>query len=419
VKTLVCLLALAGITGCEERLEVGAGGAGRGVMSVLERGVGDGDTGWWPAVRFDAQDRPHIVWCDAATGNVRHATRQGAVWKIDAVTTEGGRGKYLALELDPQGSPAVTFYDQRNERLLFAREALGWKPETIVAGKELGVGGELRFDRAGAPHLFYYDPNGKVFHARRGADGTWRSDLVGTAPSGFSARAGALARGERFWVTFAGVAGSDVPAMLADIGPEAMVVKPLALQRAAGWRTWLGLDGAQPVLLTWVPASRSLELAELRADSWQSRRLTGDVANYAAAHDDAGDLAVAYQAIRLRDVHGGSLALLTRRGGAWQRWELPAEPPAGDYLAVGLTRAGKALVAWHAPGRRTLELYDETLPPGVSPTVLGLEPSPAAAAPERPGATPATATPARPGATPTPATPARPGATAAPANPAP
>lgn len=372
MSRLACLLALAGLTACEPRIDVAPGGPGPGVVTVLERGSGDGDTGWWPAARFDARDRPHLVWCEAGTGNVHHATRDGATWKISPVTTEGGRGKYLALALDPDGRPAVAFYDQRNARVVYAREAGGWQVETIVTGKELGVGGELRFDPAGEAHLFYYDPNGKVFHAHRTPGGTWRNDLVGTSPSGFSARLGALARGDRFWLTYAGVAGSDVPVMLADIAADAMVVKPLPLARAAGWRSWLGLAGSDPQLLTWVPASRTLDLAVPREGGWDTRRLVGEVGNYAAAYNEAGDLAVAFQAIRLRDVRGGSIALLKRHAGVWTRFELPGEAPAGDYLAVALNRAGRPLVAWHAQGRKTLEIYDETVGVGQAVNVVGV-----------------------------------------------
>jgi hypothetical protein len=364
---LVALLAAA----CEEPLGATSMGPAPGKLDILAKAPEGGDTGWWPQVRFDAKDRPHVAFCDAWRGDLRYATRDGGAWKLEDVATAGAVGKYVALALDPAGRPGVSFYDQTNELLLFGwRDEKSWHVETLARGKELGVSGELRFGADGIAELFHYDPHGKLLHARRkvplgaplppGEQDAWTSEEVGAAVAGFSAKIGAALRPDGAWFTWATPVKADTVAMLGHIQGGAITVTPLELGRGAGWRTWLGFVGPEPYIVLWLPQPRQLAIARRGADGWKTRGVIDNVTNFAATQGPTGEPVVVCQEQAMREFSGGRLALLRERGGQWQRTELPAQPPAGDHLAVGVDSRGRALVLFHSSSRKHLELYDET-----------------------------------------------------------
>ena len=190
---------------------------------------------------FGADDRPHIVFHDHQDttfkqdlGDLTHAIRSEGDWSVrpinDAghdgwdstitigpdgvvraagidpqqfdsdvgveyyeltdsgwVVTEIGSGPIeyewnVSLAVDPDGNPAVSYFDNNTQDLMFASRVGGeWTIETVASEGDVGRFSSLTFDTAGRPHISYFALPDTVAYAVR-SGGTWTVETVGTLP---------------------------------------------------------------------------------------------------------------------------------------------------------------------------------------------------------------------------------------------
>jgi hypothetical protein len=331
---------------------------------VLASGGLEGDTGWWPALVFDAEDRPHISFCDAAAGDLQYATKVQGQWQVEPAVSEGAVGKYTALALDSKGGVGISFYDQDQKYLRYAfRSAPGapWQTERIAWGLEVGMASELRFDAAGVAHLFYYVPSGRLVHASRGSAG-WDKTVVREAVGSYSVRIDVQARPEGFWLSF--VNWNFTAAELWVAAPDSTAVHGVRLetvdqQRSPGWRSQLYFDqSGQPAVLYSV--GMDLKLARRTTGLWQSGLVMQGVGNFAAARSHSGSVFMAYEDVARGNSGTGviRLAQLDEAGKVLRHWALDSEGPTGQYLDIALDSKGSPMVAYYSGEIRGLKVYE-------------------------------------------------------------
>ncbi|HET6346115.1 MAG TPA: hypothetical protein VFH51_14365 [Myxococcota bacterium] len=368
-----CVVALgvlvAALAACKsERALVGAATPAGGKLITLDAADDpEGDTGWWPQVAFDANDRAHIAWCDAHHGDVRYATEAASApsgWDVRSLVSQGAVGKYIALDIDPAGRPGIAFYDQDKKYLRYAwQTAAGtWQDERVVWGHEAGMGGTLRFDASGTPHLFYYLAAGKLIHAMRTSAGEWKRDVLADAQAIYSARISAARRPDGLWVSYVDWRMKDAALYLGHL-TDAGFEKTLIADRAGpGWRSALVFLGPEPWL---VHSARLTEQTALTRRStsgaWEPALLIPKGSSFAAA--PWGDrLVVAYQ--DMGDVRRGGTVNYTvsdAAGTGWTARLIDSDGPVGGYIAAAVSKAGRLLVPYYADSARSLKLYDEVL----------------------------------------------------------
>ncbi len=67
-------------------------------------------------------------------------------------------GKYTSLALDSAGYPHISYYDETNGNLKYARrDAAGWRIETVASDGDVGQYSSLALDATGNPHISYWD----------------------------------------------------------------------------------------------------------------------------------------------------------------------------------------------------------------------------------------------------------------------
>ncbi|MFV2045701.1 MAG: hypothetical protein ACC700_21045 [Anaerolineales bacterium] len=152
----------------------------------------DGHDGWDNSIVVDEAGVWHTAAIDPSqfggASGVEYATLvDGAV-----VVVQVGSGpiKYefaTSIQLDPSGSPAIAYYNDRDQRLELATlGADGWSVEVVDSQGDAGRYPSLVFGADGAPHIAYYvaesRESGTVRHAWRDASG-WQIEAVGNLQS--------------------------------------------------------------------------------------------------------------------------------------------------------------------------------------------------------------------------------------------
>ena len=80
--------------------------------TVEEVGSGPTPYEFGTGIALDSQDRPHVVWFDDSTQDLRYAIKDGGSWNISTVDSEGDVGRFPSLALDEQGNPSISYYEQ-------------------------------------------------------------------------------------------------------------------------------------------------------------------------------------------------------------------------------------------------------------------------------------------------------------------
>jgi len=129
---------------------------------VIQGGI----VGDYPVLALDAADRPHIIYRDGPSsgqGAIKYAWFDGVDWQMEIVDTAGNLGYWgNDLVIDYAGRPHAVYGDWDSAEIRYAcRISDTWQVETVV---NKGHGHALAVDAAGRPHIAYYDYR---------ADGIW------------------------------------------------------------------------------------------------------------------------------------------------------------------------------------------------------------------------------------------------------
>lgn len=79
----------------------------------------------------------------------------GHAWHVETVGDETAVGGHASLALDTAGQPHVSYYDEVNDRAMYAyRDAGGWHTQSLFSG-DGGRYSSLALDAQGYPHIVY------------------------------------------------------------------------------------------------------------------------------------------------------------------------------------------------------------------------------------------------------------------------
>jgi len=132
--------------------------AAQGNAWQIEVVESQGNLGYYTSLELDAQGRPRISYYDEGNGCLRYAWHDGSEWHIEVVDDTGDVGQYTSLALDAQDLPHVSYFDYTNEDLRYARfDGARWLTETVDGGPgSAGAHTSLVLDGQGHPHISYF-----------------------------------------------------------------------------------------------------------------------------------------------------------------------------------------------------------------------------------------------------------------------
>jgi hypothetical protein len=144
----------------------------------------EGDVGKGCCLAVDRWGRPHITYIDNTQGQVMYARYTGSSWEIEAVASDVEVTGGTALTLDAFDKPYVVFQDNVENELTYAyRSATKWSTETIATDLNLGIYLSINAWPVG-PRVTYTQPVGMPTGLRYAyrEDAEWKIESI--VPSG-------------------------------------------------------------------------------------------------------------------------------------------------------------------------------------------------------------------------------------------
>ncbi len=108
------------------------------------------------SIVIDQQGNPHVSYYDTYEEDLRYAYRDGNIWHVEVVDTEGDVGRYSSLALDSNGLPHIAYNDKTEEDLVYTYWYGGeWHREVVDSVGYRFLGTSLILDEYDRPHISY------------------------------------------------------------------------------------------------------------------------------------------------------------------------------------------------------------------------------------------------------------------------
>ena len=129
-----------------------------------------GDVGMSTSLAFGPDGQPAISYYDNSNLHLKFARFNGNSWSVTTVDSVDYVGYATSLAFGPDGQPAISYYDDSNSDLKFARyNGNSWSLTTVDSAGDVGMQTSLAFGPDGQPAISYYDEsNGDLKIARMG-----------------------------------------------------------------------------------------------------------------------------------------------------------------------------------------------------------------------------------------------------------
>ena len=116
-------------------------------------------SGTWNDIAYDSRGTLHAAWFDAATKQLKYATRSSSgAWSSARVVDFSPTGfAYVSIAVDGSNRPGIAYFDDAGDNLLYARWiGSGFSVSEADLSGSTGQHASLAFDRKGNPNIAYY-----------------------------------------------------------------------------------------------------------------------------------------------------------------------------------------------------------------------------------------------------------------------
>jgi hypothetical protein len=113
------------------------------------------------SLALDTSGAPHISYFDDKNDSLKYARLDGTTWlseTVDSIGQPPWDSGYTSLELDRADAPHISYYDADNKDLKYAHfDGTVWIIQTVDSEEDVGQYSSLALDQVGCPCISYYD----------------------------------------------------------------------------------------------------------------------------------------------------------------------------------------------------------------------------------------------------------------------
>jgi hypothetical protein len=138
--------------------------------------------GRYTSLALDSNKYPHISYYDDFNGNLKYARWDGSIWNIEILDTDTNVGRHTSIVLDDNDYPHISYYDQQNSKVKYTVwNGTAWRTDVVETYAVVHGPGftSIAMNKSGYPHIAY-----RLDYALRLAkwNGTaWEVEIVDSA----------------------------------------------------------------------------------------------------------------------------------------------------------------------------------------------------------------------------------------------
>lgn len=143
------------------------------------------DVGKYTSIALDNSNNIYVSYFDETNANLKFARRISGVWSTTIVDNAGSVGWDTSIALNASNNPRISYYDITNQDLKFGFSNGGaWTVSTLESAGNVGEYSHLVYDSSNNPHIVYYDRTNSRIRWAKGPIGYWTSQTVASGAVG-------------------------------------------------------------------------------------------------------------------------------------------------------------------------------------------------------------------------------------------
>jgi hypothetical protein len=149
-------------------------------VPIVDTGSSERDVGRWSSLALDSSGNPHISYFEDRNEDLMYAGSNDSSWDIQTVDADGLEGEYTSIAIDSSGNPHISYKDVQDGLNYAVFNGSTWDIQTVDAGGGIGYSTSLVLDSSGNAHISYIDHHNNLLKYAAFNGSTWDLQAVDT-----------------------------------------------------------------------------------------------------------------------------------------------------------------------------------------------------------------------------------------------